>query len=131
MVVDTSVLLQILLRENGADAAVATIDRSAQPLLAAPGLFETEVVFGNRVGFGLGNVAELVARLKLTVKPFSAEHSLEAKLAYARYGKGRGHPAQLNFGDCITYALAKVEGRPVAFKGEDFNLTDIATLKFG
>ena len=131
MVVDTSVLLQILFREGGADAAVATVGRSAEPLLAAPSLVETEIVFGRKVAFGLGNVAELVTRLNLTVRPFSAEHSLEAKLAYARYGKGQGHPAQLNFGDCITYALAKVEGRSVAFKGDDFNLTDIETLKLG
>ncbi|UCH25668.1 MAG: type II toxin-antitoxin system VapC family toxin [Trueperaceae bacterium] len=65
---------------------------------------------------------------KFGVCPFTAEHVLEAKLAYARYGKGQGHAAALNFGDCVSYALAKVEGKPLAFKGEDLNHTDLNRL---
>ena len=131
MVVDTSILVQILFNEPNASVVVTAVNRAAEPLLAAPSLLETEIVFGTKLGFGRGDVAELVTRLRLNVVPFTAEHSLEAKLAYSRYGKGRGHPAQLNFGDCMSYALAKVEGRPLAFKGGDFELTDIETLKFG
>ncbi len=48
-----------------------------------------------------------------------------AQRAHATYGKGRGHPAQLNFGDCMSYALAKVSGEPLLFKGADFTHTDI------
>jgi ribonuclease VapC len=46
-------------------------------------------------------------------------------LAFARYGKGRGHPAQLNMGDCFAYAVAKTHGAILLFKGEDFGQTDI------
>ena len=131
MVVDSSVLLQILFDEPGAENAVLTLEREPNVMLGAPSLFETEIVYGSRRGFEAGAVAELVRRLDIAVQPFTAEHALEAKLAYARFGKGQGHPAGLNFGDCISYALARVEGKPLAFKGEDFNLTDLEVLKLG
>lgn len=96
--------------------------------MASPTLLETEIVYGRR-GFNSGEVAELVERLGVSLHPFTAEHVLKAKLAYARFGKG--HPAQLNFGDCVSYALAKIAGRPLAFKGADFNLTDLDVVKLG
>ena len=99
--------------------------------MASPTLLETEIVYGSRRGFSSGEVAELINRLGISLHPFSAEHVMEAKLAYARFGKGQGHPTQLNFGDCVSYALAKVAGQPLAFKGEDFNLTDLEVFKLG
>lgn len=131
MVIDSSVLLQILFEEPGAEEAVLTLGRASNPIMASPTLLETEIVYGSRQGFNLGEVAELVERLGVALRPFTAEHVMEAKLAYARFGKGQGHPAQLNFGDCVSYALAKVAGRPLAFKGEDFNLTDLDVVKLG
>lgn len=131
MVVDSSVLLQILFEEPGAEEAVLTLGRVSGLIMASPTLLETEIVYGSRRGFNLGEVAELVERLGVALHPFTAEHVMEAKLAYARFGKGQGHPAQLNFGDCVSYALAKVAGRPLAFKGEDFNLTDLEVVKLG
>ena len=131
MVVDSSVLLQILFGETGAEEAVRVLGREPVLIMASPTLLETEIVWGARRGFSSGEVAELVTRLGLSLEPFTAEHALEAKLAYARFGKGRGHPAQLNFGDCISYALAKVTGQPLASKGQDFNLTDLAFIKLG
>lgn len=131
MVVDSSVLLQILFEESGAEEAVLTLGRAPGLIMASPTLLETESVYGSRRGFNLGEVAELVERLGVVVHAFTAEHVMEAKLAYARFGKGQGHPAQLNFGDCVSYALAKVSGRLLAFKGEDFNLTDLDVVKLG
>lgn len=131
MVVDSSVLLQILFHEPGAEEAVRTLGRAPSLVMASPTLLETEIVYGSRRGFGSGEVAELALRLGLAVHPFTAEHVLEAKLAYARFGKGQGHPAALNFGDCVSYALAKVTGRPLAFKGDDFNQTDLEVVKLG
>ena len=131
MVIDSSVLLQILFEEPGAEEAVLTLGRASNLIMASPTLLETEIVYGSRRGFNLGEVAELVERLGIALRPFTAEHVMEAKLAYARFGKGQGHPAQLNFGDCVSYALAKVAGRPLAFKGEDFNLTDLDVVKLG
>ena len=130
MVVDSSVLLQILFREPGAEAAVVSLGRVSSLIMASPTLLETDV-YGSRRGFSSGEVAELINRLGIALHPFSAEHVMEAKLAYARFGKGQGHPAQLNFGDCVSYALAKVGGQPLAFKGEDFNLTNREVLKLG
>ena len=102
MVVDSSVLLQILFAERGAAKSVATLGRSAELLMAAPTLFETEILFGARRGFNSGDVAELVERLAIDVHPLTREHVLQAKLAYGRFGKGQGHEAQLNFGDCVS-----------------------------
>ena len=131
MIVDSSVLLQILFAEPGAEEAVSTLGRTPSLMMASPTLLETEIVYGSRRGFNSGEIAELVLRLGISLHPFTTEHVMEAKLAYARFGKGQGHPAQLNFGDCISYALAKVTGLPLAFKGEDFNLTDLEVLKLG
>jgi ribonuclease VapC len=131
MVVDTSVLLQILFNEDGATEALYTLDWAEDLTIATPTLLETEIVYGAQRGFSSGDVAELVKRLEIDVRPFTAEHVLEAKLAYARYGKGQGHAAALNFGDCVSYSLAKVEGQPLAFKGEDFNHTDLKVVKLG
>ena len=60
----------------------------------------------------------------ISVLPFTADHALLARQAFLRYGKGR-HKAGLNFGDCIAYAAAKLEGMPLLFKGDDFALTDV------
>ncbi|CAN5573324.1 type II toxin-antitoxin system VapC family toxin [soil metagenome] len=131
MVVDSSVLLLILFEESGAEEAVYALERSPKLIMASPTLLETEIVYGSRRGFNLGNVAELVERLGVKLRPFTAEHVLEAKLAYARFGKGQGHPAQLNFGDCVSYALAKTEARALACKGDDFKLTDLTVVTLG
>ena len=55
----------------------------------------------------------------------TAEHAELARTAHRRFGRGSGHPARLNFGDCFAYALAKATGEPLLFKGEDFGHTDI------
>jgi ribonuclease VapC len=131
MIIDTSALLQILFNEPGAEEALRALATAPDLKLAAPTLLETEIVYGSSVDFGSGAVAELVARLDIEVLPFTLEHAREARLAYARYGKGRGHPAQLNFGDCISYALARFTGEPLAYKGDDFSKTDLAAVKLG
>jgi ribonuclease VapC len=64
-------------------------------------------------------------RLEAEVVPFNQEHLDAAATAFIRFGRGR-HPAALNFGDCMTYAIASVAGMPLLFAGEDFGRTDIA-----
>jgi ribonuclease VapC len=66
-----------------------------------------------------------LAELSVTIIPFSRDQAMFGMTAYRQYGKGSGHSAGLNFGDCFTYALAKLTGEPVLFKGNDFALTDI------
>ena len=63
------------------------------------------------------------------VVPFTAEHAGIARQSYQQFGKGNGHPAGLNLGDCFTYALAKATGEPLLFKGEDFAHTDITNAR--
>ena len=67
---------------------------------------------------------ELLARLNIELIPITVEQAQEARRAWRRYGKKR-HPANLNFGDCFSYALAKTMDEPLLFKGDDFALTDI------
>lgn len=62
--------------------------------------------------------------LGIVVIPFDEEHALEAAKAFARFGKGR-HPAALNFGDCMSYAVAKLAGQPLLCTGKDFAKTGI------
>lgn len=68
---------------------------------------------------------ELLTELQAEIVPFTERHAREAISAYRRYGRGR-HPAGLNFGDCLSYALARVEGEPLLYKGQDFDRTDLA-----
>lgn len=125
MVVDSSALLAILFKEEGYEALLQAIQEAPRAAVGAPTLVETAVAFGRRVGFERAHLVErLVEALGLEVLPFTQEHYREAVRAYARYGKGR-HPAGLNLGDCLSYAVARVEGRPLLYKGEDFRQTDL------
>ena len=92
MVVDSSVLLQILFEETGAEEAVRVLGREPVLIMASPTLLETEIVWGARRGFSSGEVAELVTRLGISLEPFTAEHALEAKLAYHALEKAADIP---------------------------------------
>ena len=88
------------------------------------------MVFEGRTGTDTGSVLDdLVARLGLTVVPFTPEHARIARAAFRRFGKGR-HAAGLNFGDCMAYALASERGEPLLFKGGDFAATDIQAAPY-
>ena len=131
MVVDTSVVLQILFDEPGAVEALRVIANAADPVVTAPGVLEAEIVYGSRARFGDRAVSELIERMNLRVEDFSARHVPEARLAYERFGWGSGSPARLNFGDCVSYAVARDLGRPLAFKGDDFGHTDLRVVRTG
>ncbi len=68
---------------------------------------------------------DLIKEMDIGILPFGADAAYAAVQAFSHYGKGRGHKAQLNFGDCISYAVSKVEAMPLLFKGGDFRLTDV------
>lgn len=131
MVVDPSVLLQVLFDEPGAADAVRTVLDADDPIVTSVGALEAEVVWGARTGFADDAVATLLERLGARVVAFDAAHLDEARAAYARFGKGRGHPARLNLGDCVSYAVARSLGRPLAFKGDDFVHTDVDAVRTG
>jgi ribonuclease VapC len=131
VLVDPSVLLQVLFDEPGAIDAIGVILAAPERMVTAPGLLETEIVFGTRLGFADRAVPDLVTRLNLWVEPFTAHHVSEARLAYQRFGKRSGSAAKLNFGDCISYAVAHTLGMPLAFKGDDFVHTDLELIRTG
>ena len=122
MIVDSSALVAIVRNEPEA-VAFLTIMRNAATLSAgAPTALETTMVLGSDQR---DRFAGFLASQMIDVVPFGGEHLVAAQVAFAAYGRGGGSKAQLNFGDCMSYALAKVSGEPLLFKGDHFTHTDI------
>ena len=89
--------------------------------MAAPSWLEAALILDRRVDVsGRANLDEFVEQLRVSVEPFTAEHAALARQAWRDYGRGSGHRAQLNFGDCLAYGFAKAEREPLLFKGDDF-----------
>jgi ribonuclease VapC len=126
ILIDSSVLLAILLREPEADQFVTKIRQSEAAMISGPTYLESAIACVSKFGpVGEEKLRDLVFTLGIKTIGFSEDATAIAVSAFLRYGKGRGHPAQLNFGDCIAYATSKVEAMPLLFKGEDFRLTDV------
>nr|VFK60327.1 MAG: Uncharacterized protein, contains PIN domain [Candidatus Kentron sp. UNK]VFK69207.1 MAG: Uncharacterized protein, contains PIN domain [Candidatus Kentron sp. UNK] len=86
----------------------------------------------NRIHTGevISIIDEMIEALDIALKPISVEQAMIAKRAHQTFGKGMGHAAQLNFGDCFTYALAKDMDMPLLFKGDDFTHTDLMLVAY-
>ncbi len=125
MIVDSSALVAILRVEPGHDRFVRAITDARRRLIASPTLLETSMVLaGGWQDKILDQLDAFLRTASIETIAFTAEHAAVARDAFLRYGKGR-HPAALNFGDCISYAAARLEAMPLLFKGDDFRLTDI------
>lgn len=126
MVVDSSAIFAIVLEEPEAAAFARVLQGGSAPKISAATLLEVAVVglrrFARRYD---ARVDHLLAFIKPDVRPVTVQQSMIARAAYRRFGRGTGHPADLNFGDCFSYALAKELDEPLLFKGEDFIHTDI------
>jgi ribonuclease VapC len=122
VIVDSSALLAVMNSEPDARELGERIEAAADPRISAATLVETSIVAGRKRQH---IVDELLAWGGITVIPFDEEQARMARQAYVTYGKGSGSRARLNFGDCFSYALAKVSGQPLLFKGADFTHTDI------
>ena len=131
MVLDTSALVTILFAEPEAEAMVRAVASAERRLVGAPTWVEASAIMTARKG-PAGEVAldALLERLEVEVRPMSVAAARLARLAYARYGKGVGDPAVLNFGDCLTYGMAMAEGEPLLFKREDFGHTDVEVVAY-
>ena len=128
MVIDSSALIALLLGEPESTEFVTSIAASTTRLTSASSYLETAIVMINRSGPDAPEkVDRLLADLFIDIFPFTQDQAVLAIAAYRRYGRGSGHPAGLNFGDCFTYALAKLTGEPVLFKGSDFSRTDLVS----
>lgn len=125
MVIDTSALLAILLDEPERRLFNEQIEGSTRRLVSAATLLEAGIVLETRSGAAAGRELDLlIHRARFEVVPVDLDQLELARDGFRRYGKGR-HPAGLNFGDCFSYALAKLTGEPLLFKGSDFSQTDI------
>jgi ribonuclease VapC len=122
---DSSALIAIV--RNEVDAQQFLDALMGNPcIIGAPTRLETYIVL--RAHGSEAEQQELVrplAHATLRVVPFTELHAGTASEAFRKYGKGQGHPAQLNFGDCMTYAVAKLASAPLLYKGGDFAHTDI------
>jgi ribonuclease VapC len=123
-------MLAILFEEPDGQRLDVAIARNPGCLMSAANLLEASLVLESRKGWdGVRGLDLLVLRFGIQIVPFTEAQALIARQAFQRYGKGR-HPAQLNFGDCMAYALAKETGEELLFKGTDFGLTDIAVASY-
>ena len=131
MVIDSSALLAILLREPEAIRLIGAIGADQTRALPAPTLVEvTAVLLTRKWAEGQAALAELLEELDIDVVPMSADAAKHARSAYARFGKGAGSPSVLNFGDCLAYGVAMEMEEPLLFKGNDFSQTDVPAVKY-
>ena len=128
IVVDTSALAAVLLEEADAAAVRNLLGAADARTLSAANYLELGIVIAGR-GLVAGPVQKAVdqflAASDIGIAPVTEEHARAALRAHLKYGKGRGHRARLNFGDCFAYALAKSQDAPLLFVGDDFAHTDI------
>ena len=131
MVIDTSALLAILQDEPERRAFTEAIEAAETRALSTATFVETSIVIESRYGAeGLRDLDLLIAKAKIDFIAVDAEQAHGARHAFSRFGKGR-HPANLNYGDCFAYALAKVLHAPLLYKGNDFAQTDITPVIAG
>jgi ribonuclease VapC len=129
IVVDTSTIVAILRDEPEKDRFVDAILRADTAFISAVSVQEAGMVVAGRFGDETAwpPLDALLNVLRLEIVAHDAVLATIARNAFLRFGKGR-HPAKLNFGDCAAYALAKANGLPLLFKGQDFTQTDIAAV---
>ena len=125
IVVDSSAVIAILWHEVEATQFAEAIAASDRALIAAPNALELYMVCVGRTTIEVGDDAmRLLDKLNIQIAPFDSRLTTLARTAHLRFGKGR-HKAALNFGDCMSYALAKSLDAPLLYKGGDFARTDI------
>jgi ribonuclease VapC len=130
MVIDTSALVAIALREPSRSALLDSIEAASIRLVSSVSVLETGMVLRARLGErSLRLLDRLLEEMGIEIAAFDAAQARQAIAAFGRFGKGMGHRAQLNFGDCAVYALAKLEAQPVLATGNDFTATDLPGLQ--
>lgn len=129
MILDSSALIAVLLGEPCSERAIERIAESGIVAVGAPTLVESALVLSHRLKRDARPLINaFVQEAELEIIPFSREHYEAALDAFQRFGKGR-HPAALNFGDCLTYAVARVAQLPLLCTGDDFPKTDLKTVR--
>lgn len=127
MIIDSSALIAILRADPDADVHAAAIEGAASRRVSAVNYVETAAVIdGPRDPIASRRLDELLAEADVAIAPVTPEQARLAREAYRDFGKGSGHSAKMNLGDCFAYALAKETGESLLFTGEDFIHTDVA-----
>lgn len=127
MIIDTSAVIAILRAEPEAATFAAAIETATGRSISAANFLEAAVVIdGSHDPVASRRFDELLSEAEVAVAPVTESQARIARSAYADFGKGSGHPAGLNFGDCFAYALATDKGEPLLFKGDDFVHTDVS-----
>lgn len=130
MVIDTSALIAIALGEPARASLLQAIEEASSRILSSVSLLETGIILRSRLGAaGTALLNQLIEELGTEVIPFDDIQARLAIAAFGRFGKGMGHRAQLNFGDCAVYALAESRGEPVLATGRDFAATDLRVVR--
>jgi len=125
VILDSSAVLAILFREAGFETLFERLAADSNPGIGSPTLAETGIVLVARLGnSSRGRLTSFLAQSDVTIVPFGETHWRSAVDAFHRFGKGR-HPAGLNFGDCMSYATAKLADQPLLCAGADFAKTDL------
>ena len=127
MIVDTSVLIAILKPESDGPAYFETLAKyDARLFVSAAAYLEAGIVVDSRKDDERSaQLDQLLTDCGLEIAAITESQARIARAAYRKFGKGSGHKARLNFGDCFAYALSKERGEPLLFKGNDFSQTDI------
>jgi len=125
MTLDSSAILAILFQERGFESLMDRLLAAQTRVVGAPTLAETVIVLSAKLGEGAqGMVARFLQTFDVSTVPFGDAHWKEACEAFLRFGRGR-HRAGLNFGDCLSYAVARLGEQPLLFVGNNFSRTDI------
>jgi ribonuclease VapC len=128
MIVDSSALVAILKREPEGAAFSELLEATNVVRVSAATYFETGIVIDSQGNPSASQLLdELIEDSRIQIEPVTETQAKIARQAYRNYGKGSGHRANLNFGDCFSYALAREKREPILFKGDDFVHTDLRT----
>jgi len=128
MILDSSALIAVLKEEPEAAEFIDLIDRALHCRMSAANYVESAAIIdANRDPVFSRRFDDFLRQAEIQIQPVTVNQARIAREAYRDFGKGSGHPARLNLGDCFAYALAKESGEPLLFKGEDFGHTDVTS----
>lgn len=126
MIIDTSAIVAVLRDEPDSGTFAAAIEGAATRRISAASFLEAAIVADfRRLPLPSRRLDDFLSDAEIVIEPVTERQARIAREAYRDYGKGSGHPAGLNFGDCFAYALSRDFGEPLLFKGDDFRKTDV------
>lgn len=128
MIIDSSALIAIFFKEPEARAFARAIQDADTLRISAATYLETAILLDKQRDPVLSaRLDTLIEDLQVTIEPITVQQARIARQAWRDYGRGSGHPANLNFGDCFSYALSRAVREPLLYKGNDFSHTDLSS----